>query len=149
MRSQLCPKNNKDKENKVKKVQDGEEHRDSDSSVGRVLMVGKVGDEDSRIQVKLGIKGPDSQEFKVKFEPLTDTGVRRTIINKTDWARISGECEVTPTKLKFRPYGTDKQLPIIGRAKVQLKAVAGAVIETYVYVNNDAAESSLLGEKDA
>ena len=56
---------------------------------------------------------------------------------------------MTPTKLKFRPYGTNKQLPIVGRAKVQLRAEAGAVIETYVYVNDDAAESSLLGEKDA
>ena len=54
-----------------------------------------------------------------------------------------------PTKLKFRPYGTNKQLPIIGRAKIQLRAEDGAVIETFVYVNNDAAESSLLGEKDA
>ena len=117
-RSQLCPKKKKDQENKVKKVQDGEEERDSDSSVGRVLMVGRVGGEDSRIQVKLGMTGPGSQEFKVKFEGLTDTGVRRTIINKTDWARISGECQVMPTKLKFRPYGTDKLLPIIGRAKV-------------------------------
>ena len=54
-----------------------------------------------------------------------------------------------PTERKFRPYGTNKQLPIIGRAKVQLKAEAGAVIETFVYVNDDDAESSLLGEKDA
>ena len=63
--------------------------------------------------------------------------------------RIAGRCHLLPTKLKFRPYGTDRQLPILGRAKIQLKAEAGAVIETYVYVNDDTAESSLLGEKDA
>ena len=90
-RSKLCPKKRKDKENKVNKVHDGEEERGSDSSVGRFLMVGQVGDEDSRIEVKLGIKGPSSQEFKVKFKPLTDTGVRRTIMNKTDWKMISEE----------------------------------------------------------
>ena len=147
-RSPLCPKKKKAKENNVNKVQDGEEETDSDSSVGRVLTVGKLS-EDSRIKVKLGMTGPGSQDFKAKFEPLTDTGVRRTIINRTDWNRISGACKLLPTKLKFRPYGTNKQLPVIGRAKVQLKAEAGAVIETFVYVNDDEAESSLLGEKDA
>ena len=75
--------------------------------------------------------------------------MRRTIINKTDWNRIAGICSLILTKLKFRPYGTNKELPVIGRAKVQLRAEAGAVIETYVYVNNDTAETSLLGEKDA
>ena len=75
--------------------------------------------------------------------------MRRTIINKTDWNRIAGICSLILTKLKFRPYGTNKQPLVIGRAKVQLRAEAGAVIETYVYVNNDTAETSLLGEKDA
>ena len=65
-----------------------QEETDSDSSVGRVLTVGKVGGEDSRIRVKLGMTGPGSQEFRAKFEPLTDTGVRRTIINRTDWNRF-------------------------------------------------------------
>ena len=130
-RSPLCPKKKKGKENSVNKVQEGEEETESDSSVGRVLMVGKVGGEDSRIRVKLGMTGPGSQVFKAKFEPLTDTGVRRTIINKTDWKMISGECNLMPTKLKFRPYGTNKQLPIIGRAKVQLKAEPRAVIGTF------------------
>ena len=74
--------------------------------------------------------------------------MRRTIINKTDSNRITGICSLIPTKLKFRPYGTNKQPLVIGRAKVQLRAEAGAVIETYVYVNNDTAETSLLGEKD-
>ena len=78
-RSPLCPKKKKGKENSVNKVQEGEEETESDSLVGRVLMVGKVGGEDSRIRVKLGMTGPGSQEYKVKFEPLTDTGVRRTI----------------------------------------------------------------------
>ena len=63
--------------------------------------------------------------------------MRRTIINKIDWNRISKECTLRPTRLKFRPYRTNKQLTVIGRAKVQLQAEAGAVIETYVYVNDD------------
>ena len=35
------------------------------------------------------------------------------------------------------------------RAAVRLKAEAGAVIDTEVYVNGDSSEDSLLGEKDA
>ena len=101
-------------------------------------MVGQIGEDDSRIGVKLGMAGPGYQNFKVKFKPLTDTGVRRTIIDKIDWNRISKECTLRPTRLKFRPYRTNKQLTVIGRAKVQLQAEAGAVIETYVYVNEDA-----------
>ena len=62
-----------------------------------------MGGEDSRIRVKLGMTCPGSQVFKVKFEPLTDTGVRRTIMNKTDWKMISGKCNLMTTKLKFRP----------------------------------------------
>ena len=53
------------------------------------------------------------------------------------------------TKLKFRPYGTDGQLPIRGRAKVQLKAKAGATITTYVFLNDSDRDSSLLGKEDA
>ena len=100
-RSALCPKKKKGKESRVNKVQEGEEETDSDSSVGRVLRVGKVEGEDKRIRVKLGITDPGNQEFRVEFEPLTDTGVRRTIMNRTDWDRIAGRCHLLPTKLKF------------------------------------------------
>ena len=60
-----------------------------------------------------------------------------------------GEAGRGRTKLKFRPYGTNQYLPIRGRAADRLRAEAGAVIETEVYVNGDSSEDSLLGEKDA
>ena len=44
--------------------------------------------------------------------------------------------------------GTSIQLPIKGKAKVWLRAQAGAVIATHVYINDDDSETSLLG-KDA
>ena len=53
------------------------------------------------------------------------------------------------TRIKFRPYGTDIQLPIKGRAKVWLTAKAGAQIQTWVYINDDDTETSLLGKRDA
>jgi hypothetical protein len=53
------------------------------------------------------------------------------------------------TSTKFRPYGTNVQLPIQGKAKVYLKAQAGAVIATYVYLNDDDSETSLPGKHDA
>ena len=57
-RSPLCPKKKKGKENRINKVQEWKDETESDSSVGRVLRVGKVGGEDSRIRVKLGMTDP-------------------------------------------------------------------------------------------
>ena len=73
-RSQLCPKKKKGKEIRVNKVQEGEDKTESDSSVGRVLRLGKVEGEDSRIRVKLTMASPGSQEFKTKFKPLKILG---------------------------------------------------------------------------
>ena len=56
---------------------------------------------------------------------------------------------MTKTSTRFRPYGTSVQLPIRVKAKVYLKAQAGAVIATYVYVSEDDSETSLLGKHDA
>ena len=53
------------------------------------------------------------------------------------------------TKIKFRPWGTDQKLPVRGRAKVQLRAQAGATITTYIYINDDDRDDSLLGKSDA
>ena len=74
--------------------------------------------------------------------------MRKTILRRSDWEKIKDQCKIVKTKLKFRPYGTSVRLPIRGRAKVKLRAGAGAVITTYVYVN-DNMDSSLLREKDA
>ena len=63
--------------------------------------------------------------------------------------KISRHGKLVKTNIKFRPYGTSVQLPIRGRAKVYFRAQAGAAISTYVYVNDDDSESSLLGKNDA
>ena len=86
--------------------------------------------------------GRDSIRF------LTDTGVKKTILNWRDWRSLKEVCELKDTRLRFRPYGTKEQLPIQGRARVTMTAEAGAEIQTYVYVNKSE-EESLLGQKDA
>ena len=80
----------------------------------------------------------------------TDTGVRKTILNKDVWDKIKADCTLVKTSKGFRPYGLSSyRLPIIGRACIMLTAEHGASIKTWVYIVNSRSESSLLGEKDA
>ena len=57
---------------------------------------------------------------------LTDTGVKKTIMNMRDWKKIRRECELEATNIQFRPYGTAQNLPVIGKAKMKLKVGNGA-----------------------
>ena len=130
-----------------------EDKETSEEEVGRVeeeLVAGviKEGDKDSGIRVSLGMTRQGDSSRGVRIDVLADTGVRRTILNLGDWERLGGG-ELKETRLKFRPYGTNHYLPIQGRVAVRMKAAAGAVIETKVFVNGDRSEASLLGEKDA
>ena len=101
------------------------------------------------IRVTLAAAALGREVTGARFRPLTDTGVRRTIINMKDWRKVGEGAKIRPTTLKFRPYGTRHFLPILGRAKMTLQAEAGATINTEVYVNDSETEESLLGEKDA
>ena len=79
----------------------------------------------------------------------TDTGISKTLLNRTDWESIRDGCKFVKTSKRFRPYGTAYHLPIKGKALVTLTAELGAEIETWIYVVDDHKESSLLGETDA
>ena len=83
-----------------------------------------------------------------RVEIATDMGVKKTILNRSDWEKIKKSCHMSKTKVRLRPYGTKVTLPIIGRAKVEMQSRTGARITTYVYVyvNDDNKDSSLLGE---
>ena len=50
-------------------------------------------------------------------------------------------------RTKFRPYGTQEYLPILGRSKCKLQAQAGAMIRTMVYIVQGE-EQPLLGQQD-
>ena len=151
--SKLCPKKTTTKTTSKRINEATESGSDSEESVGRIMMdtVSKVQDEKkSSIFTTLGVTGPEEEDtFEAKIRMATDTGVRKTILNRSDWKKVQDKAMMVKTKIKFRPYGTDTHLPVRGRAKVQLRAKAGAVITTYVYVNDDDKESSLLGKRDA
>ena len=42
----------------------------------------------------------------------TDTGVGETILSRADWRMIKDKAKMVKTKLRFRPYGMEQQLPV-------------------------------------
>jgi len=150
--SKLCQK----KKNKMsRKIQaDSGSSSNSDDTLCRIITVAKIKkkeakQEEENIVAKVKMAAMEDNGREVSIRPITDTGVKRTILCKSDWAKISEYGQVKKTNTRFRPYGTSVQLPIQGKAKVWLKAQAGAVIATYVYINDDDSETSLLGKNDA
>ena len=71
------------------------------------------------------------------------------MINRPDWVKVRSGCKFVKTSKRFRPYGTAYHLPIKGKSEVYLTSENGARIKTWVYVNDDPREQSLLGERDA
>ena len=121
MRSSLCPK----KKTTTKKVEAVGES-DSSESLGRIMTevrVSKVQDEaEQGIRVTLTAAAQGTEIAGARFRPLTDTGVRRTIINMKDWRKVGAGAKIRPTTLKFFPYSTRQFLPILGRTKLTLQA---------------------------
>ena len=58
------------------------------------------------------------------------------------------EPKLKKNKTRFVPFGTNRRLECVGRSKVKIKAVAGAVLKTIAYVIRGVNES-LLGRTDA
>ena len=133
---------------KVSKVDDTDDSEDSEVMTGRIkeVTVRSVSGVD-KTEVTVRLTSPTGMGGDaIRF--LTDTGVKRTILNWKDWDSLRKVCELKETKLRFRPYGTEEQLPIQGRARVVMTAGAGAEIQTEVYMNKSE-EESLLGQRDA
>ena len=121
-----------------------EESDSSDESSGRVV-VGKVGSKSIAANVYVsGILGSEPMKLQV----ATDTGISKTVLNRTDWLKIKSTCKFVKTSKRFRPYGTNIHLPIKGKAEVTVMSENGASIKTWIYVNDDPKEQSLLGERD-
>ena len=78
--------------------------------------------EERSIFCRLKVTSDDDDKFQAKMKMATDTGVRKTILCRSDWEKIRDKCMLVKTRLKFRPYGTENRLPIRGRSKVQLKS---------------------------
>ena len=152
--SKLCPKKKTETARKIDEADETGSEESGDEKCGRILdqsiTVNRL-EEESRdsIHCKLKVTSHDDNKFEARMRMATDTGVRKTILNRADWEKIRDKCSLVKTKLRFRPYGTSHRLPIRGRAKVQLKAQAGATITTYVFINDDNQDASLLGKADA
>ena len=150
--SKLCQKKKSDTSRNIQS--DSGSSSDSDDTLCRIITVAKIRKEEAKhgeenIVAKIKTAAMEDNGKEVSIRPITDTGVKKTILCKSDWAKISKYGQVKKTNTRFRPYGTSVQLPIQGKAKVWLKAQAGAVIATYVYINDDDSETSLLGKNDA
>jgi hypothetical protein len=62
---------------------------------------------------------------------LIDSGVYKTLLSEKDWKAVSetecgrGKMRLKVNRTKFRPFGTDLTLPILGRTKCRIKAKCG------------------------
>ena len=135
----------KGRRNRVSKLDDGEQS-DSDESLGCIETVNHLNG--YSIRAKVYINGAENGSPQV-IELATDTGVLKTLLNIDDWMKINSQSKIVQTTKSFRPYGTDYRLPMVGKAKVVLRAENGAEIRTWVYIVNDHKETSLLGNADA
>ena len=141
--AQVC--RSKGKATDINQVSDSETEEDT---MGRILEVKKLTNEG--IAAKVRIKAYESKDgIDEEVNLSTDTGVRKTLLNKVDWNKIKASATLVKTYKLFRPYGTSYHLPIIGRAYVTIRTENGAAINTWVYIVNSCKESSLLGETDA
>ena len=78
-----------------------------------------------------------------------DSGVKRNLVNWTDWKKISGTATPVHTSRRFVPYGVKKELPVRAKAQVTLKAARGARVETEVFIVESNEVETLLGRDDA
>ena len=133
----------------VQRVSDNTESDSEDEIIERIIEVKKLNSESITARMKVR-NYSDGKEADKSILLATDTGVRKTILNKTDWDSIKAKCKLVKTSKGFRPYGCSAyRLPIIGRSYVNLTAERGASTKTWVYIVNSHSESSLLGESDA
>ena len=122
------------------------EETDSEESSGRIV----VGHFSSKsIAAKIKVTGLSKSNEGKEVQLATDTGISKTLLNRSDWESIKDCCTFVKTSKRFRPHGTAYHLPIKGKAKVKLRAERGAATETWIYVVDDKREQSLLGEADA
>jgi hypothetical protein len=144
------------KTEKTRKVKESE--TDSNESVNRVEEItaenirGVKADPAKIAKVTLTALDHGVKSKETKMELLIDSGVHKTLLREEDWKRVSAVKGERPPKLKknkikFVPFGTKINLPILGRTRCRIRAVNGAKVKTMVYVV-EGQKQSLLGLKD-
>ena len=87
-------------------MDEADDSEDSEVMTGRIkeITVREVSDVD-KTEVTVGLTSPTGRGGdSIRF--LTDTGVKKTILNWNDWKCLRKVCELKETRLRFRPYGT-------------------------------------------
>ena len=148
-------KGGKKKKVDTRKVEEPAEDTDgSDTdSIGRVTEVVRAAGEKSRAtDLKFTVLDHGRKAKDVKIQLLIDSGVHKTLLSEEHWSLVKASPNTRPPKLKknkvrFVPFGTKQNLPILGRTKCTLQAKGGACTTTIVYVVKGAKES-LLGLRD-
>lgn len=133
------------------KYEEGETHYETESDddeddeeeyVGRVETLGrsKTAKKDATAQVTFN---------GVNIETVVDSGVQKTLLSFKDWEKMTALSQqpLRKTKIKFRTYGSDKHLPVLGRVKVKLEASRGKQHNTTIYII-EGDEEALLGQED-
>ena len=98
------------------------------------------------IRVKL-----ETGNKSVNIKWLPNCGVRKTLVAEKHFryvAKANPGLVLKENTIRFRPYSTDKEVPIIGKCKAVLSNEAGGDHVTTIYVV-DGGEESLLGKEDA
>ena len=139
----------------VRKISSGEESTESSlsseaESINRIEIVSSV-DTEKRNEQKANVSFRARKGgVKIQTKWTVDSGVSKTLLAEEDWEKLKSKnssIKLKKNRIKFKPYGTNIVLPVIGRAKVVLQCQAGAQVKTMVYVVRDQKES-LLGRRD-
>ena len=135
-----------------------EEDNSSEESTGRILQEERVANmaarkssykKDDLVDIRVTPTQGGTKSANIKWLP--DCGVRKTLVAEKHFrymAKANQRIVLHENNIKFRPYSTDEEVPIIGKCKVTLKNRGGWEHETTIYVV-DGGEESLLGKQDA
>ena len=130
--------------------------RDSETeSIGRIAeSINRTEDlEEKQVCVEVELTPTDHGRRckSQKVNLLVDTGVHKSILCGTDWARLQKVDPMLRPKqnhVTFSAYGSQDELPMIGRTKAILRNTAGGTVESMVYIA-EGGNQSLLGLRDA
>ena len=132
-----------------------EEDADSEDSASEYefeanrLDVNKLGP--TQEPTTIGLTPTENAKYRTKVPWTTDTGVLKTLLSEKHFWKImdhNPDVKLRHTKIRFRPYSTKAEVPLLGKMKVKLTNNNGYQTNTTVYVTKGQTES-LLGREDA
>ena len=115
----------------------------------RVLPVGRVGGDMDRADVHL--TPTQHAEYRTKIPWTVDSGAPKTMLAEKHLGWVlqkNPEVQLRRSNVRFRPYNTDKVIPLIGMCDIKLRNKKGKTVTTEIYIVEGETES-LLGCQDA